>query len=67
MTAPQYISTLFESIDELFSSSRYDQCKNDVFRDEVMQVSRAFYNELFRVYAHVYHHHLNVKKHEIYN
>ena len=67
MTAPQYISTLFESIDELFSSSPYDECKNDVFPDDFMQISRAVYKKLFRVYAHVYHHHLNVKKHELYN
>ena len=60
MGAYQYIMTLFDAIDDLFHSPPYDQCKNDVFPDDFMQISRAIYKKLFRVYAHVYHHHLNV-------
>ena len=60
MSAKLYITTLFQSISDLFHSSPYNKCASGVFPDNFMHTSRAIFKKLFRVYAHVYHHHLNV-------
>lgn len=60
MTAKQYINTLFQSITDLFESEPFNQCASGVFPESFMKTSRAIFKKLFRVYAHVYHNHLNV-------
>ena len=59
MTAKQYIYTLFQSIKDLFESEPFNQCASGVFPESFMKTSRAIFKKLFRVYAHVYHNHLN--------
>ncbi|KAM7459158.1 hypothetical protein BLSTO_00062 [Blastocystis sp. subtype 1] len=59
MTAKQYINTLFQSINDLFESEPFNQCASGVFPESFMKTSRAIFKKLFRVYAHVYHNHLN--------
>ena len=60
MTANEYIITLINSIHELFSNPPYNRCADGIFPEDFMHTCRAIYKKLFRVYAHVYHHHLNV-------
>ena len=60
MSAREYILTLFQSISEVFSTPPFDQCSQGVFPDNFMSMCRAIFKKLFRVYAHVYHHHLIV-------
>ncbi|KNB46478.1 kinase activator [Blastocystis sp. subtype 4] len=61
MSAHDYITTLFQSISDLFHSNPYNQCANGVFPEDFMSTCRTIFKKLFRVYAHVYHHHLNVE------
>ncbi|CBK25379.2 uncharacterized protein [Blastocystis hominis] len=58
MSAREYILTLFQSISDVFSKPPFNQCNQGVFPDNFMSMCRAIFKKLFRVYAHVYHHHL---------
>lgn len=60
MSANEYINTLFQYISDLFKRPPYNECKNGVFPEEFMKTVSNIFKRLFRVYAHVYHHHLNV-------
>lgn len=60
MTANEYVNTLFQYISDLFKRPPYNQCKNGVFPPDYLDTIKTLFKKLFRVYAHVYHHHLNV-------
>ena len=60
MSAREYILTLFQSIADVFNNPPFNQCSQGVFPDNFMSMCRAIFKKLFRVYAHVYHHHLIV-------
>lgn len=61
MSAREYILTLFQSISDVFNTPPFSQCNQGVFPDNFMSMCRAIFKKLFRVYAHVYHHHLIVR------
>ena len=60
MTANEYVNTLFQYISDLFKRPPFDECKNGTFPPNYVDVVKVLFKKLFRVYAHVYHHHLNV-------
>lgn len=60
MSANEYINSLFQYISDLFKRSPYNECKNGVFPEDFIPTVSTIFKKLFRVYAHVYHHHLNV-------
>ena len=59
MSANEYINSLFQYISDLFKRSPYNECKNGVFPEDFIPTVSNIFKKLFRVYAHVYHHHLN--------
>ena len=61
MSAREYILTLFQSISDVFSSPPFNACDKGEFPESFMYMCRAIFKKLFRVYAHVYHHHLIVR------
>lgn len=67
MSANEYINTLFQYISDLFKRAPYNECENGIFPDDFMKTVSNIFKRLFRVYAHVYHHHLNVTVHILYN
>ena len=58
MSAREYILTLFQSISDVFSNPPFNACDKGEFPESFMYMCRAIFKKLFRVYAHVYHHHL---------
>ena len=59
MSANEYINTLFQYISDLFKRAPYNECENGIFPDDFMKTVSNIFKRLFRVYAHVYHHHLD--------
>ena len=60
MSANEYVNTLFQYISDLFKRPPFIDCKNGVFPEEFIPTVKNIFKRLFRVYSHVYHHHLNV-------
>lgn len=63
MSANEYVNTLFQYISDLFKRPPFIDCKNGVFPEEFIPTVKNIFKRLFRVYSHVYHHHLNVPVH----
>ena len=63
MSANEYVNTLFQYISDLFKRPPFIDCKNGVFPEEFIPTVKNIFKRLFRVYSHVYHHHLNVLVH----
>ena len=61
MSANEYVNTLFQYISDLFKRPPFLDCKNGVFPEEFVPTVKNIFKRLFRVYSHVYHHHLNVR------
>ena len=59
MSANEYVNTLFQYISDLFKRPPFIDCKNGVFPEEFIPTVKNIFKRLFRVYSHVYHHHLN--------
>lgn len=61
MTANEYVNTLFQYISDLFKRPPFNECRNGSFPPNYVDTVKVLFKKLFRVYAHVYHHHLNVR------
>ncbi|KAK8822690.1 hypothetical protein WA556_001584 [Blastocystis sp. ATCC 50177/Nand II] len=57
--ACSYIRNSFIWMERTFSGSSFCNTENGVFPEDFMDVMMVAFKRLFRVYAHVYHHHLN--------
>ncbi|KAK8791868.1 hypothetical protein WA158_005245 [Blastocystis sp. Blastoise] len=59
-SACDYINMLFTWIGENMDTKEYMNCVNDnVFPQDYMDLMKIIYKRLFRVLAHIYHHHLD--------
>ncbi|KAK8808863.1 hypothetical protein WA538_002232 [Blastocystis sp. DL] len=58
MPACNYISNVFIWISDEFNSKEFTQIPNGVYPEDFMHIMQIVFKKLFRVYAHVYHHHL---------
>ncbi|KAK8799344.1 hypothetical protein WA171_006089 [Blastocystis sp. BT1] len=59
MPACNYISNVFIWASNVFSSDDFAEVSDGVFPENFIPVMRILFKKLFRVYAHVYHHHLS--------
>ena len=58
LSAPQYINSLFDWIEEQVDNPRvFPQQLGCQFPPDFLEVTKTIFKRLFRVYAHIYHSH----------